>query len=60
MRSSARSAALAWLTNLCFAVSLFAQSLPTTGGQTDDRGIYRVFGISAGRYKVAAGRGEEG
>lgn len=33
---------------------------PTTNGQTDDRGIYRVFGIAAGRYKVAAGRGEEG
>jgi hypothetical protein len=29
-------------------------------GQTDDRGIYRIFGISAGRYKVACGRGEEG
>jgi carboxypeptidase family protein len=29
-------------------------------GQTDDRGIYRIFGISGGRYKVAAGRGEEG
>ena len=27
--------------------------------QTDDRGIYRVFGLGAGRYKVAAGRTEE-
>jgi hypothetical protein len=33
---------------------------PDMTGQTDDRGIYRVFGISAGRYVVAAGRGEEG
>ena len=27
--------------------------------QTDDRGIYRVFGLSAARYKVAAGRPED-
>jgi protocatechuate 3,4-dioxygenase beta subunit len=27
--------------------------------QTDDRGIYRVFGLTGGRYKVAAGRGDE-
>jgi protocatechuate 3,4-dioxygenase beta subunit len=27
--------------------------------QTDDRGVYRVFGLGAGRYKVAAGRTEE-
>ena len=27
--------------------------------QTDDRGIYRVFGLSAGRYKVAAGRTDD-
>jgi len=33
---------------------------PTMNGQTDDRGIYRVFGIAPGRYKVAAGRGNEG
>jgi protocatechuate 3,4-dioxygenase beta subunit len=28
-------------------------------GQTDDRGIYRVFGLMPGRYKVGAGRGED-
>ena len=33
---------------------------PTMTGQTDDRGIYRMFGIAPGRYKIAAGRGEEG
>lgn len=27
--------------------------------QTDDRGVYRFFGLNAGRYKVAAGRPEE-
>jgi hypothetical protein len=27
--------------------------------QTDDRGIYRFFGLAAGRYKVACGRGDE-
>jgi hypothetical protein len=27
--------------------------------QTDDRGIYRFFGLPAGRYKVASGRGDE-
>ena len=26
---------------------------------TDDRGIYRIFGIAAGRYKVAVGRGDD-
>jgi protocatechuate 3,4-dioxygenase beta subunit len=28
------------------------------GGQTDDRGIYRVFGLVPGRYKVGAGRSD--
>lgn len=28
------------------------------GAPTDDRGIYRIFGLLPGRYKVAAGRGE--
>lgn len=28
--------------------------------QTDDRGIYRMFGLSAGRYKVTSGKGENG
>ena len=27
--------------------------------QTDDRGIYRVFGLHAGRYKVAVGRSDD-
>ena len=27
--------------------------------QTDDRGIYRVYGLPAGRYKVAAGRSDD-
>ena len=26
---------------------------------TDDRGIYRVFGLAAGHYKVASGRGDD-
>jgi hypothetical protein len=26
---------------------------------TDDRGFYRMFGIAAGRYKIAAGQGDE-
>jgi protocatechuate 3,4-dioxygenase beta subunit len=29
------------------------------GVQTDDRGIYRFFGLPAGRYKVACGRSDE-
>jgi hypothetical protein len=33
---------------------------PMTSSQTDDRGIYRMFGLSAGRYKVAAGEGASG
>ena len=31
----------------------------TSSAQTDDRGIYRAFGLRAGRYKVATGRGED-
>src|SRR5215207_7883962 len=30
-----------------------------SGVQTDDRGIYRVFGLLPGRYKVAAGRSDD-
>lgn len=29
------------------------------GAQTDDRGVYRMFGLTAGRYKVATGRGDD-
>lgn len=32
---------------------------PTGTVQTDDRGIYRVFGLAAGRYKIASGRGDD-
>lgn len=32
---------------------------PAGVAQTDDRGIYRVFGLGAGRYKVAAGRNDD-
>ncbi len=32
---------------------------PATTAQTDDRGIYRVYGLPAGRYKVASGRSDE-
>ena len=31
---------------------------PAGGAQTDDRGIYRIFAISAGRYKVAVGKAD--
>ncbi|HYK22571.1 MAG TPA: hypothetical protein VEV42_17645 [Pyrinomonadaceae bacterium] len=31
---------------------------PAGSGLTDDRGIYRIFAISAGRYKVAAGKAD--
>src|SRR5258705_9734371 len=31
----------------------------STSAQTDDRGIYRIFGVSAGRYRVAAGRSDD-
>ena len=33
---------------------------PETTGQTDDRGIYRIFGLMPGKFKVAAGRREDG
>jgi len=31
-----------------------------TSFQTDDRGVYRLFGLRAGRYKVAVGQTDEG
>jgi protocatechuate 3,4-dioxygenase beta subunit len=31
----------------------------TTSGVTDDRGIYRAFGLSPGRYRVSVGHGNE-
>jgi protocatechuate 3,4-dioxygenase beta subunit len=35
-------------------------AFPVSGAYTDDRGIYRVYGLVPGRYKVAAGRSEDG
>jgi len=35
------------------------QVFSNAGAQTDDRGIYRVFGLMPGRYKVGAGRSED-
>lgn len=32
---------------------------PFNNTQTDDRGIYRIYGLRAGRYKVATGRSDE-
>ena len=32
---------------------------PIASVQTDDRGIYRAFGLQAGRYKVASGRSDD-
>jgi hypothetical protein len=44
-------------------VSQDQASLAYTGGagiiQTDDRGIYRLFGIPQGKYQVAVGQGED-
>ena len=33
---------------------------PSVTAKTDDRGIYRIFGLHAVRYKVSAGRGDDG
>ncbi|HEY3580060.1 MAG TPA: hypothetical protein VGK82_05930, partial [Pyrinomonadaceae bacterium] len=35
------------------------QVYPANSGMTDDRGIYRVYGLMPGKYKVAAGRSDE-
>jgi hypothetical protein len=35
------------------------QVYAATNQQTDDRGVYRFFGLAAGRYKVASGRGDD-
>jgi hypothetical protein len=37
----------------------WAYSFAPRGFQTDDRGIYRIFGVPAGRYKVAIGQSED-
>lgn len=46
-----------------YRVEVLAQqpgrSYPTGGAQTDDRGIYRAFGLTPGRYKVGVGRGDD-
>jgi hypothetical protein len=36
------------------------QLYPVSSAQTDDRGIYRMFGLTAGRYKLASGNNENG
>ena len=33
--------------------------VPSSTDQTDDRGMYRLFGLRPGRYKIAAGRGDD-
>jgi len=33
--------------------------IAVSGVNTDDRGVYRVFGLNSGRYKVAAGRSDD-
>jgi protocatechuate 3,4-dioxygenase beta subunit len=35
------------------------QIFPMAAGMTDDRGIYRAFGLMPGRYKVATGRADD-
>ena len=42
-----------------FAGDQQRQIYPANTQQTDDRGIYRFFGLPAGRYKLASGRGED-
>ena len=46
-----------------YPAAMFAQKVQRTvyaisSAQTDDRGIYRVFGLSPGSYKVAVGRSD--
>ncbi|HKR22998.1 MAG TPA: carboxypeptidase-like regulatory domain-containing protein [Pyrinomonadaceae bacterium] len=36
------------------------QIYPSINSMTDDRGVYRFYGLAAGRYKVAVGRAEDG
>ena len=35
------------------------QIYPVKTGTTDDRGIYRIFGLRPGKYKIGAGRSDE-
>ncbi len=34
-------------------------AFPSATGQTDDRGIYRIFGLPSGRFKVAVGKSDD-
>ncbi|HEU4711342.1 MAG TPA: hypothetical protein VFS76_07235 [Pyrinomonadaceae bacterium] len=36
------------------------QIYPSINSMTDDRGVYRFYGLAAGRYKVAVGRADDG
>ena len=38
----------------------YDQNFSLRGVSTDDRGIYRIYGLKAGKYKVAAGESERG
>lgn len=35
------------------------QAYPMYTGTTDDRGVYRIFGLAPGKYKIAAGRSDD-
>jgi len=43
-----------------FAVPDNNQPYPFKGAATDDRGIYRIYGLKAGSYKVATGQSNRG
>lgn len=43
-------------------VSVFTpdnRAVNLNNSMTDDRGVYRIYGLPAGRYRIAAGRGED-
>ncbi|HEX6043130.1 MAG TPA: carboxypeptidase regulatory-like domain-containing protein [Pyrinomonadaceae bacterium] len=42
-----------------FTQTQLRQISPAGNTATDDRGVYRFFGLAAGSYKVASGRGDE-
>jgi hypothetical protein len=33
--------------------------IPAAGAQTDDRGVYRIYGLVPGRYKISVGRDDD-
>jgi hypothetical protein len=48
-----------YLAPVDFTVNQRGSGFQSSGAATDDRGIYRMFGLAPGRYKIAVGQSED-